>query len=366
MSNPSGSGDNRLLALPAGVAVIGLVLLIIGLLSGASIKLSAFGNGQSINPGSSGFSVYSTSQSARANTVCTTVSGGKTLTLNRPTKNFSIDASGTKYWEIARSTDAMTGSSYQVDCQNADGTTYAGPRADKLGGGFQTIAIILGCILLVIGIIGAVLLFLRGRSKSSAAPGVGAPVPAGAAAYGRLGYYGEGYGTPGAYGSSSAGHQQTGGQQAGYGQQGATPTYGQQSQPSPYGGQPGYGQQGYGHQPYGQPYRGQQSGQPQPYGHNQPNGGQGYGQQVYQPPNQPQQPGSQPYNEPYGQPYGGQQPGNPPPVSPDRTEAPTQAVSADQVRQATQGEDVHDQPTRATPTTPDPNAAQDGESHGQH
>jgi len=425
ISSSPGSGTKKLLAIPAVIAVIGLVLLIVGLFSGTSIKLTAFGNGQSITTtGDSGFSVYSTSQSARASAVCTTVADGKTLTLNRPTKDFSVDASGTKYWEIARSTDAMKGGSYDVNCQNVDGTMFAGPRADKIGGGFQTIGIILGCILLVIGIVGALVLFLRGRSKTPSGEAA-APATVGAGAYGQQGYYGEGYGAPGSYGSSSGGQQAAAPQQP-YGQPGSTPAYGQNqygtAQPygqQPYGGQQGYGQQSYGGQQPGQPQ--QQGYGQQPYGGQQPGQPQqqGYGQQPYgsQQPGQPQQQGygQQPYaGQQPGQPYGQNQPpqswppsnptagsswesagqgstGTPPPVQ-DSADAPTRAVSADQIRQATgadtstedradaptqaisglraggntNGEDLHDQPTRATPATPDPNAAPDDESHGQH
>ena len=389
ISSSPGSGTKKLLAIPAVIAVIGLVLLIVGLFSGTSIKLTAFGNGQSITTtGDSGFSVYSTSQSARASAVCTTVADGKTLTLNRPTKDFSVDASGTKYWEIARSTDAMKGGSYDVNCQNVDGTMFAGPRADKIGGGFQTIGIILGCILLVIGIVGALVLFLRGRSKTPSGEAA-APATVGAGAYGQQGYYGEGYGAPGSYGSSSGGQQAAAPQQP-YGQPGSTPAYGQNQYGTaqPYGQQPYGGQQGYGQQSYG----GQQPGQPQQ---------QGYGQQPYagQQPGQPYGQNQPPQSWPPSNPTAGSSwesagqgsTGTPPPVQ-DSADAPTRAVSADQIRQATgadtstedradaptqaisglraggntNGEDLHDQPTRATPATPDPNAAPDDESHGQH
>lgn len=431
MSKSTGSGSKKaLLAIPAVVAVIGLVLLLVSLFAlGSSVKLSGFNSGQTITS-DNGFSVYSTSQSARANAVCTTVTDGKTVTLNRPTKDFSVDADGTKYWEVARSTDAMKSGQYQVNCQNAGDQIFAGPRADNIGGSTQTILIIVGCILLILGIIGAVVMYLRGRSKggSSASTATATTQPAGAPGYPQGGYYGEGYGAPGAYGSSSgyagqggghtpaygqpqqAGQSPYGGQQQGYGQPGqqAGAPYGpssygaQQSAPSgqPYGGQP-YGQQ-QPQQPYGGP-------QQQPYG-GQPPATQGHGQQ------QPQQSYGQQYSQqPYGAPQ--QQPQQPPqsggnlgsswsaPATPQAGEpssadAPTQAVSSDQVQAAMppqpqqqpqqpagppqagegfnpdaptqaidlsqgapqQGQDPHDQPTQATPAQPDPQT--DGQQRG--
>ncbi len=414
MSNTTVSGGRkRLLIIPAVVAVIGLVLLLVSLfVLGSSVKLSGFTSGSTITSSDSGFSVYSTTQSARANAVCTTVTDGKTVTLNRPSADFSVEADGTKYWEVARSTDAMGGGSYTVNCQNAGDQIFAGPRADKIGGGGQTIGIIIGCVLLILGIIGAVVMFLRDRSRGSdkAVPAVAAS----ATGYQQQGgFYGEGYGAPGSYGSS--GFDQQPGQPYG-GQPGAQP-YGQQQPAAPYGQQPPYGGQPYGQpqqqpnggqQPYGgqqqpqqQPYGGQQpyGQQPsgQPYGQQQPYGGQPYGQQ------QAQQPGAQPYGQqPSGRPQQQQYGGQPQAPqggqlgsswqAPDSADAPTQAVSADQVQAAAQqqpgaqqpqqqpgaqrpqdsadaptqafpglgkgtrpgqGQDVHDQPTQATPAQPE-------------
>ncbi len=393
MSNSAGSGNKKaVLAVPAVVAVVGLVLLLVSLFAlGSSVKLSGFTSGQTITASDSGFSVYSTSQDARANAVCTTVTDGKTVTLNRPTQDFSVDADGTKYWEVARSTDSMKGGQYQVNCQNAGDQIFAGPRADDIGGSLQTILIIVGCVLLILGIIAAVVMYLRGRSKGGSAPSA-TPQPAGAPGYQQGGYYGEGYGAPGSYGASSSypGSQ--------------TPAYGQpQGGGAPYGGQP---QQPYGGAPYGAPPQAppQQSyGQQQPQ---QPYGGAPYGAPPQAPPQQPY--GQQPTQGHGGQPYGQQQPQQPgghlgsswsapttPPAGPD---APTQAVSSDQVQDASRQpqtpeppsqtpgvdadaptqaidlgrgapQDSHDQPTQATPAQPDPQSGRPehgGDEQGGH
>lgn len=95
------SGNKKLLAVPAVVAVIGLVLLIIGLLSGSTLSPKQISNGSTVQL-SGGFSIYSKSASDRTATTCN-VDG---TTLGRPTKDFSVSADGTKYYEVARSTVA--------------------------------------------------------------------------------------------------------------------------------------------------------------------------------------------------------------------------------------------------------------------
>ena len=62
-------GNKKLLAVPAVVAVIGLVLLIIGLLSGSSVKLTQFSNGSTLSM-NGGFSVYSKTAADRTATFC--------------------------------------------------------------------------------------------------------------------------------------------------------------------------------------------------------------------------------------------------------------------------------------------------------
>lgn len=147
------SGSKRLVAVPAVVAVIGLVLLIIGLLSGSGVQLSQFGNGSTVSL-DGGFSVYSKTAADRTATFCRV--GGTTL--GRPIRDFSVSADGTKYYEVARSTV----SAGTVTCTGNSGALYAGTRADRLADGFRTTGVVLGVILLVLGLVGAALLVLLG------------------------------------------------------------------------------------------------------------------------------------------------------------------------------------------------------------
>ncbi|WP_181445498.1 hypothetical protein [Flexivirga caeni] len=320
------NSNKKLVAGSAVVAVVGLILLIVGLLSGSSFKPTAFSSGSTISM-SGGFSVYSKTAADRTATTCQV----GTTTMGRPTKDFSVTSSGTKYYEVARSSSSKGA----VTCNGASGQLYAGTRADKLGGGFHTTGLVLGAILLVIGIIGALLFLLLGkRGPKPAAAGV----PSGygqQTGYGQpqgqqqpYGQQGQGYGAPPAqgYGQQPAG-------QGGYGQQ---PGYGQPQQQQPYG-QQRYGQQ----QGYGQPQapaygqQGQQGPQTPSYG--QPaapvQGYQGgYGQQA--PPPQPGYGQPQNYGQ-SGQPAYGQPapslPSSPQAPQQNISDAPTQAVSADQV-----------------------------------
>lgn len=150
------SGKKSLLLVPAVVAVIGLVLLVLGLLSGWSLKPIRFSSGDNLSM-TGGFSVYSPESADRLATVCKVGSD----TMGRPTKDFSVSADGTKYYEIARSfRDTGT-----VTCTGNSGELYAGERADKIGAGFHTIGVVLGGILLVLGIIGLVVLSLPRRDE---------------------------------------------------------------------------------------------------------------------------------------------------------------------------------------------------------
>ncbi|WP_446664211.1 hypothetical protein [Flexivirga sp. B27] len=363
-------GNKKLLAVPAVVAVIGLVLLIIGLLSGSSVKLTQFNSGSSLSM-DGGFSVYSPESGDRTAALCTL--DGKTLP--RPTKDFSVTADGTKYYEIARS-DSSKGT---VSCSNNSGKLYAGDRADNIGGGFHTIGLVLGGILLVLGIIGVIVLFLLGKKQGGANGAAAQGGQAGGQQGGYQGYgqqqgYGQGYGQQQAQpatphqGYQQQGYGQQQGQQSGYGQQqGYGQPYGQQGQQgqqSPYGQQQGqspYGQPQSGPQspsPYGQPHSGPQSGPQQgqsPYGQQQ---GQSQGQSPYgQPQSGPQSPspyGQQPAQQSgqqadndrqsiYGQPQSGQQGFN---------DAPTQAVQAQDVQQGSGNQS-------GAPSQPDSTGGQD-------
>ena len=260
-----------------GLILLGLILLIVGLLSGGSVKLHGFTNGQQVDAKDSGFSVFSNDQTARSAVSCTATVNGEQKTLLRPSEDFSVEADGTKYWEIARSTDDMKAGAYPVSCEGKDGiSTFVGPKEGKAGNGaLRMLGLVLGPILLLAGL--ALLAISLMKKK-----------PATAGGYDQQG---QGYGQQ-AYGQQAGAYNQQGyGQQQGYGDQ----SYGQQG---------GYNQQGYGEQSYGQ---------------------QGYGDQQAQPTGQDH-------------------------------DAPTQAV------RPVEGDNVHEQPTTATPVQDD--QQQGGQSGG--
>lgn len=206
-------GNKKLLTVPAIVAVVGFLLLIIGLLSGATVKLTQFTSGSTLSM-SGGFSVYSPTAADRTATFCT--ADGKTLP--RPTRDFSISADGAKYYEVARSSqDNAT-----VNCSGNAGKLYAGERADKIEGGFQPVGIVLGSLLVVLGILGLIAFLLLGRRKGGA--GQDATGPYGSA-YGGTGYEGSGY----------VGYGQ---QQGGFGDRSDEPTEAITGPPLPTGGGP--------------------------------------------------------------------------------------------------------------------------------
>lgn len=370
-------GHKKLLAVPAIVAVAGLVLLFIGLLSGPTVNLTQFTSGSNLSL-SGGFSVYSPTAADRTATFCT--ADGKTLP--RPTRDFSVTADGTKYYEVARSSqDTAT-----VDCSGNAGKLYAGDRADKISGGLRPVWIVLGSILLLLGVLALLALFLLGKKKGTAGSDNTGPQGLGHDAYG---------------------------QQQGYGQQGGYQGYGQRSygqhgygQP-PQQGQSAYGQSAPAYGPWGQGPPPSPYGQPQQPTHS-PYGQQGYGQQPGQWPYGQSQQGQQSYDQStqsqgqYAPPTGDQQyfnnaptqgvftddvnPGGQPPQadhpaygSGDRSDEPTEGISglplytgdqpygqstgqqpsAPQDRGPAADGDIHDQATAALPTV------EDGQQQGQ-
>ena len=300
-----------------GLILLGLILLIVGLLSGGSVKLHGFTNGQQVDAKDSGFSVFSNDQTARSAVSCTATVNGEQKTLLRPSEDFSVEADGTKYWEIARSTDDMKAGAYPVSCEGKDGiSTFVGPKEGKAGNGaLRMLGLVLGPILLLAGL--ALLAISLMKKKPATAGGYDQQGQGyGQQAYGQQAgaYNQQGYGQQQGYGDQSYG------QQGGYNQQGYGQGYGDQS----YGQQGGYNQQGYG-QGYGDQSYGQQG------GYNQ----QGYGEQSY---------GQQGYGDQQAQPTG------------QDHDAPTQAV------RPVEGDNVHEQPTTATPVQDD--QQQGGQSGG--
>ncbi|MDF8264223.1 hypothetical protein, partial [Luteipulveratus flavus] len=164
----SSTSSKTRLGIAGALVLLGLILLIVGLLSGGSVKLQGFNNGQQINAKDAGFSVFSPDQSARSAVTCQADQGGQKSTLDRPSNDFSISADGTKYWEIARSTDGMKSGTYTVTCSGKDGVqTFAGAKEGKAGGGaLRLLGLILGPILLLAGLALAAISLMRKKSAT--------------------------------------------------------------------------------------------------------------------------------------------------------------------------------------------------------
>ncbi|WP_018156297.1 hypothetical protein [Demetria terragena] len=359
------------LGIGAALALLGLILLIVGLFAGGGPTLSKFQSGGTVTAEDGGFSLYSTDQGARSAAVCTASKDGEDSALGRPSEDFKVSSDGSDYYEVARGGDLAAGS-YTVNCTGSDAELAVGPSADDLGGSvLKLVGFILGPILLLVGI-GIVLFSLSKAKKAQPAGAVAAGGADQGYGYDQGGYGQQSYGygqdqssygqqqsygqDQGGYGQQSYGQDQGYGQQQGYGYGQDQQGYGQQQsygQDQGYGQQQGYGygqdQQGYGQQGYGQQGYGQQ----QSYGQDQ----QGYGQQP-QAQDSSQQPAPSwgaPQQDAQAQPASQQQPpGQQPPA--DEHEAPTQAMHR------IEGDDVHDQATRATPAVPEDGQDSDGSS----
>lgn len=239
---PRRRGGGGWYILPGVIAVIGLVLLGIGLFRVHDIaeafhvqRLSA---GQQVAATSDGFSVY-TDRAIASDATCTATSGGRTVRLSPATGSSSISQGSTRYGEIARTPSNFAAGRYSVSCTSGGSTlsqVYIGARGSRIVTGvLAVLAIVAGIIALFIALVIALIIFFvrRARRRRNLAA------------------------------DDFAAYRNTGAPQ-GYGQQ-------------PYQ-QPPYQQQ-YGQQPYQQP----QQGQPQPY-QPPPQGQPQYGQPGQHPP----------------------------------------------------------------------------------
>ena len=214
------SGSRTRFAIPAALAALGLVLLVVGGLLRSSVTLTQLAGGSRIHSSDAGFSIYSTEQADRERAVCTTQADGSTLTLLRPDADFSVEADGTKYWEIARTDDAVQAGDHDVTCREAGAQLFVGNRADTIGNDARLPLLVLGPLLLLAALVSAVLLALRTRRPAPQVPD----------GYG----YQPGHGGPGLYSVTP------------------TPPGGYPMQPGPGGYGAPQGGQGYGPGPAGQ------------------------------------------------------------------------------------------------------------------
>ncbi len=299
-SASKGGGAPRIvgvLALVAAVlAVVLIVLGVVGLARTATPNMQGFNAGATVTISDSGASIYARSDADRTQTVCTVGDGDSATTLERPTGEFTVDVSGSDFYEVARTPASLDAGSYPVRCEGTSAALYIGPSAPSTSasGLLGPASLVGGVVLALLALgLGLVALLLRGiRSKPASGQG-GYPYGSGIAQPG----YTSPYATPPGPGPQP---------------------HGSPSQQDPY------GQQSSGQQPYGQQAYGDQQGQ-HPYAP-PPSGRPAYDDSS-SPPDRPE---PSAHTQPIHQ-------GPPPPPPPSWTTAqsePTQAIAYGQGRYA--------------------------------
>ncbi|UJH71358.1 hypothetical protein [Ornithinimicrobium sp. INDO-MA30-4] len=190
-----GALTSGILSTVIGIAGVTLLVLgVVGLNQVPVANLNGFNDGQTINVTDSGMSVYALDD-VRDSTVCQAVVDGNTTVFDRPVESFSIEVSGSDYYEIARTPDGMAAGSYEVACESGT-STYAGPRATLMssGGVMGLTGVVVGVVLVLIAgvlLLLAVALAFNNRRKAKKQQG-GQP----ASGYPESGYAQSGYTSP--------------------------------------------------------------------------------------------------------------------------------------------------------------------------
>lgn len=143
--------------LTALLALAGVVLLGLGLAGTAGrsgADMVGFHDGAQVEVPEAGMSVWSRSEQARTQVVCT--AGGTTLL--RPVEDFTTEVAGQTFHEVARTPDGFAAGTYPVTCGAAE-EMYAGPYAPStaatglLGGTGVTLGLVLLPLALVCGLL---------------------------------------------------------------------------------------------------------------------------------------------------------------------------------------------------------------------
>ncbi|MGB3257041.1 MAG: hypothetical protein WBA72_03535 [Ornithinimicrobium sp.] len=231
-----GGGASRivgLVALVAGVLAVVLVVLgVVGVARTATPNMQGFNAGATVTVSESGASIYARSDAERPRTVCTVGDGDNTTTLERPTSEFSVDVSGSDFYEVARTPAALSPGSYPVRCEGTTAALYVGPSAPSTSasGLLGPVGLVSGVALALLALgLGLVALILRWLRRQPADGPRGYPYGSGAAQPGYTSPYASppGPGTPpyAAPSPQDPDAQQSSGQQP-YSPQGQDP-YGQ-------------------------------------------------------------------------------------------------------------------------------------------
>ncbi|MGB3763496.1 MAG: hypothetical protein WA966_09750 [Ornithinimicrobium sp.] len=235
-SASKGGGASRIVGVVALVAavlaVVLIVLGVVGLARTATPNMQGFNAGAIITVSDSGASIYARSDAERTRTVCTVGDGGDITTLERPTSEFSVDVSGSDFYEVARTPASLVPGSYPVRCEGTTAALYIGPSAPSTSasGLLGPVSLVGGVALALLALgLGVVAVVLRWMRRKPADGPSGYPYASGVAQPGDTSPYASPpdpaaspYAAPSArdpYGTQSSGHQP-------YGQQGQAP-YGQ-------------------------------------------------------------------------------------------------------------------------------------------
>ncbi|MGB5936497.1 MAG: hypothetical protein WBG76_11595 [Ornithinimicrobium sp.] len=157
-----------LAALLALAAIALIALGAIGLANVATPNMQGFNPGATVTVTDAGMSVYARSDNDRASTVCTADDGSAT-TLARPTSEFSVDVSGSDFYEVARTSEDLAAGSYTLTCQGTEQALYVGPAAPNTSaGGLMGPASLVGGIMLAFFVLVLIVIALvMGRSRAS-------------------------------------------------------------------------------------------------------------------------------------------------------------------------------------------------------
>ncbi|MGB3830047.1 MAG: hypothetical protein WA962_14860, partial [Ornithinimicrobium sp.] len=164
----------------AGAAIVLIVLGVVGVASTATPNMQGFNPGATLTVSSSGASVYARSDSDRTQTVCRAADDGESITLERPTREFAVDVSGSDFFEVARTPQSLGPGSYELSCEGTTQSLYVGPAAPSTSasGLLGPVGLVAGVVVALLALALGVLALLLGRSRPSTAHAASSASPA--------------------------------------------------------------------------------------------------------------------------------------------------------------------------------------------
>jgi len=193
-------------AIPGVLALIGIVLVIVGVVTVAghnAFTLKPFTNGASVQANSDGFGVYSSSPPLSLPT-CLAVSGGGTrVQLEQPNGTVTVTSGSQSYVQVARTPSGFAGGTYTVSCTGTGTVGSLATGARGIGGTIAGIfALVGGVLIFIIALAVLLVVFLVLRSRRNRQPPGGPTGYGGGQPYGQQPQYGQPqHGQPPPYGS---------------------------------------------------------------------------------------------------------------------------------------------------------------------